>query len=193
MPVISGKTRTAFLSPRLCCRGLVVIFFLVVLGPFATAVRAQTIRIKLVNGRNGRPMARTWADIWVGDKSTPSKGPLFDTQTDDNGVIRLTLTREDAEVNIQKQERRVRGLINPIVISPVLKYGDTVSIRSGLVLCQFRKPDHSWLTMLDFSTNKVLQSGVVTANACGRAKAPPTPGEIVVFVRPLTLWEKLKQ
>lgn len=38
----------------------------------------------------------------------------------------------------------------------------------------------------------VLQHGVVTANYCGNTTASPQPGEIIIFVRPLTWWEKLK-
>ena len=54
------------------------------------------------------------------------------------------------------------------------------------MLCQLRKPDDSWLAMTDFSTKKVLEEGIVTANTCGKATASPKPGELVIFVRPLT-------
>jgi hypothetical protein len=61
------------------------------------------------------------------------------------------------------------------------------------VPCQLLKPDYSWLVIQTFSTRDVLQFGVVTENLCGKAKASPEPGELVIFVRPLTFWEKMKQ
>jgi hypothetical protein len=40
---------------------------------------------------------------------------------------------------------------------------------------------------------QVVQQGIVTANTCGKATASPKPGEVTIFVRPLTWWEQLKQ
>ncbi|HEV2233150.1 MAG TPA: hypothetical protein VGV68_07080 [Terriglobia bacterium] len=115
---------------------------------------------------------------------------MLETQTDNNGVITVRLTKEDMEINTQTQ-RLACGLSG--VINPVVKYGDTISIRPGFVLCQPRTPDYSWLAMVDFSTKKVIQSGSITANTCGKATASPKPGELIIFVRPLSWWEKLKQ
>jgi hypothetical protein len=39
----------------------------------------------------------------------------------------------------------------------------------------------------------VLQQGIATPNTCGKATASPEPGDLIIFVRPLTWWEKLKQ
>jgi hypothetical protein len=72
------------------------------------------------------------------------------------------------------------------VIDPVVKYSDEIRINVGYVLCELRKSDFSWLAIRRFSTPQVLQHGVVTANTCGKATASPQPGEIIIFVRPLT-------
>lgn len=79
------------------------------------------------------------------------------------------------------------------VTNPVVKYGDAISIRAGYVLCQPHTPDYSWLVMTDFSTKEILQHGIVGANTCGKATASSKPRELIIFVRPLTWWEKLKQ
>jgi hypothetical protein len=128
--------------------------------------------------------------VWVGNRSNPSSGPLLETQTDKNGFISLRLTREDRETNGQSQ-RLACGLAGSI--NPITKYGDTISIRSGLASCQPRTTDYSWLARADFSTDEVLQHGVATANTCGKATEAPKPGEVILFARPLTWWEKLKQ
>jgi len=155
-----------------------------------TALRAQAIEIKIVNGRNGHPIADKCMNVWVGDGSNPRSAPLLETQTDANGIIRLRLTDEDAKIDAQSQQLvcGLQGTINPIV-----KYGDTISIRAGYVSCQPHTPDYSWLTMTDLTTKQVVQQGIVTPNTCGKATASPKPGEVILFVRPLTWWEKMKQ
>ena len=174
---------------RLCGFPSFVSFMILFAGSLGTGLRAQTIRIKLVNGKNGHPMALRCLNLWVGDKSAPKSRPLLETQTDKNGFISIRLTTADTQVDSQSQQLAcgLRG-----VIDPVLKYGDTVSVRAGLVWCQPGGSNYSWLAAATFSSERILQSGIVTPNACGKAKAFPTPGEVVLFVRPLTLWEKLK-
>lgn len=39
--------------------------------------------------------------------------------------------------------------------------------------------------------SRILSTGIVTENNCGKVKAQPRPGFIVYFTRPMTLWEKL--
>lgn len=53
-------------------------------------------------------------------------------------------------------------------------------------------PDYSWLAITDFSMKMVVQQGIVPPNACGNATAWQEPGEVVLFVRPVSWWEKLK-
>lgn len=104
--------------------------------------------------------------------------------TDKDGVATLRLTNEDSEVNIHTH--------NGSVTNPVVKYSDSFQVNVGFVSCQPHTPDYSWLSIQTFSTPEVLRSGIVTANVCGKAKASPEPGELILFVRPLTWWEAMK-
>lgn len=156
-----------------------------VAGSLGMSLRAQTIRIKLVNGKNGHPLAGTCVNVWAGSER---KGAMA-IPTDKDGIARLRLTDKNAEVNIQNQWKGC-GLFG--VINPVVRYADSIRVNAGYVSCKPHTPDYSWLAMTDFSTKKVIKSGFVTPNACGKAKASPEPGDIIFFVRPLTLWEKLK-
>jgi hypothetical protein len=167
----------------------VALFLVLVAGSLGMNLRARDIRVKLVKGRSGRPIAHRCINVWVGDSSRRTSGPLLETQTDNKGITRLHLTKEDTEINSQTR-RLACGLLG--VIHPVVKYGDTISVPAGYVLCQPHTPGYSWLAMANFSTKSVLQSGVVRANTCGKASASPQPGEVILFVRPLTWWEKLK-
>jgi len=191
MPVTArSKTRVSSFAVLFSLRSVVEFLLLLAFCLFGTALHAQTLEIKLVNGRDGRPIAGKCIYVWVGDRSKTSSGPLLQTETDRSGSAVLRLTHADGEINTQSQllSCGLRGLINPVV-----KYGDTISVRAGYVLCQRNTPDYSWLARTDFSTEEVLQRGIVTANICGKATASPKPGEVILFVRPLSWWEKLKQ
>jgi len=151
-----------------------------------TALRAQTIEIKLVNGRTGRPMSDTCVNVWVGSE----RKEAIAIATDENGTARLRLTDKDGEIDTHN---RGKGCGDFGVINPVVKYSESLRINAGFVSCQSRRTDYSWLAMTNFSTEEILQHGVATANTCGKATASPKPGEVILFVRPLTWWEKLKQ
>lgn len=157
-----------------------------VAGPCGLKLHAQTIQIRLLNGKTGRPLVGKCVNVWVG--STQKWAVAL--PTDKGGVASLTLTRKDSEVDTQHQWK---GCGPPGVANPVFRYESTIRINAGFVVCQPHKPDYSWLATMTFSTQRVLKSGIVSPNRCGKATAAPEPGEVILFVRPLTWWEKLKQ
>lgn len=183
MPMIATKD---CLTIRLFRSSLQGLFLLFIFCSYGTALHAQTIRIKLVNGRTGRSEAGTCVNVWVGNE----RKSALAIPTDNDGVASLRLTDKDAEIDTANQWKACG---NFGVIKPVVKYASSIRINAGYVLCQVRQPDHTWLAIQSFPTNEVFQSGVVTANVCGKAKASPEPGEVVLFVRPLSWWEKLKE
>ena len=185
-----SKSRARVFRVQLFPASVLQFLMLLMYCTHAAVLYAQTVELKVVNGRNGRPIADQCMNVWVGDESNARSAPLLETQTDANGIIRLRLTDEDTKTDLESQQLvcGLRGVTNPIV-----KYGDTISIRVGYVLCQSRTAGYSWLAITDFSTKQVVQQGVVTKNTCGKATASPKPGELILFVRPLSWWERLKQ
>lgn len=176
-----------------CCRPVdsvsrltVGLFLLFVLGSAATTLRAQTIRIRLVNGRTGRAMAGTCINVWVGNERKSAMA----IPTGRDGIASLRLTDQEAEIDTKNHWSRCGDFG---VIRPVVKYSRSIRINVGYVLCQVRQADHTWLATMSFPTRQVLESGVVSENTCGKAKALPTPGEITIFVRPLHWWERLRE
>lgn len=165
---------------------LVPLVLLLTLHSFGTFLRAQTIEVKLIDGRNGHPILNTCVNVWVGSRQKDALA----IPTDKNGFARLRLTDNDAEVNIQD---RWKGCGEFGIINPVVKYGSSVSVNAGYVLCQRQATDYSWLAVKDYPTNELVRQGVVTDNTCGKATASPRPGELIIFVRPLSFWEKFKQ
>jgi len=158
------------------------------LGSSGSVLYAQTIEIKLVNGRNGRPIAASCVNVGVAVGNEHKQ--TIAIPTDKDGIARLRLTNKDDEIDIHDRLKDC-GLFG--VINPVVKYDDVLPINVGYVLCQSRTADNSWLAITDLSTKEILQHGIVRANTCGKATASPKPGEVIIYVRPLSWWEKLKQ
>jgi hypothetical protein len=165
--------------------GAVFLLFLIT-ALWPTGARAQNIRIKLVNGQNGRPLPHACLNVGVDHLNL---GHMLAIPTNEDGVAQFRFTQVDSEVNTRN---RWTGCGDFGVINPVVKYSEAVGINAGYVLCEIRKPDYSWLAIRTFSTAQVLQQGIVTANTCGKHTAVPELGEVIIFVRPLTWWEKFK-
>ena len=92
------------------------------------------------------------------------------------------------------------------VNNPIVRFADSISIGpvirtvNGTTYFQYvpcwvntAENKHSWLSSTDFSTEQILQHGIVTANACGKATILPQPGHLVFFVRLPTNRETWRQ
>jgi hypothetical protein len=172
----------------LSSKGIVRLLLLLAFGLTGAVAHAQTVEIKLVNGRNGRPMASINICVWVGNKGNANSGLWIKTETDKTGSVNIRLTPEHVE------DKNETGVIcgGPVVINPVFEYGDTISMSSYTIVCRVVPKEPSRLNGIHWSTEEVLKHGIVTPNTCGKATASPTPGELVFFVRPLTWLEQLK-
>lgn len=165
-----------------------IILRLLLLLTFSSAfpLSAQTIEVKLIDGRNGHPIANSCVNVWVGNEQKDALA----IPTDNDGVARLRLTDSDAEINTQNRWKQC-GAFG--VINPVVRFESSVTINAGYVLCQPQGTEYSWLALKNFPTEQILADGVVTPNACGKHTARREPGELIVFVRPLSFWDKFKQ
>jgi hypothetical protein len=156
----------------------------------AMPLSAQAIEVKLIDGKTGRPVAGACVGAWMKDASDRSS---VDIPADKDGVARLRLTRKDSEIHISYNPKL--GCGGDGAINPTLKYGETLAAYStgDHPSCAFPEsmPRARWKE-LDFSTQEVLQHGVVSANTCGKATASPQPGEVILFVRPRNFREKVQ-
>jgi hypothetical protein len=148
---------------------------------FVPAVNAQDIRIKVLDGRNGRVIREECVNVWVGH----TIGALL-VPTDNDGVALLHLTDNDAKISIQQSRSACGGYG---VVGPVVKYADTIEVSSGYYFdC---RPFQKNAPRSTYLVKEVQQSGILTNNTCGKFKTEPEPGEITLFVRPLHWWERL--
>ena len=102
---------------------------------------------------------------------------------------RLQLTSNSDEVNVPKSKSS--GSI--VVEHPIVRYDESLRINTPYVLCESGGSHYSWLRLESFSTKEILHHGDVSPNTCDRVTVSPHPGQVILFVRPLTWWEKLKQ
>jgi hypothetical protein len=169
------------------CFGLLNLLVTVLLTMPAMLLAAQTLEIKLVDGRNGRPMvgASSYVNVWVGGE----RKEAIAIPTDDKGVARLQITHNPNEVNVPNST----GHGSIVANHPVVEYDESFRINAPYVLCGSGEGRHSWLELKNFSTKEVLDHGYASVNTCGKVTALPQPGQVVLFVRPLTFMEKVKQ
>ena len=153
----------------------------------AVSLAAQTLEIRLLDGRNGRAIVgpSSYVNVWIG---TATKEAIV-IPTDRKGVARLQLTSDDGEVNIPNSKNS--GSI--VVEHPIVKYAESFRINAPYALCEVGGSNYSWLRSKSFSTKELLDHGYASANTCGRGRVLPQPGQLTLFVRRLTPWEELKQ
>ncbi|MGA7524506.1 MAG: hypothetical protein WBW84_18790 [Acidobacteriaceae bacterium] len=149
---------------------------------------AQIVEIKLVDGRSGRPIVgeASYVDAWVGTE----RKEAIAIPTDADGVARLRLTNDPGQVNIPNPTRDNGSIV---VKDPIVKYDDTMAIQVPYALCMRGGSNYSWLAVQHFSTRELLEHGYVSLNTCGKATALQKPGEVVLFLRPLSWWERFKE
>ena len=124
-------------------------------------------------------------NVWVGAK--PKETIVI--STNEKGVARLQLTMNPSEVNIPSSTNN--GSI--VMDHPVVKYDESLRINAPYVLCEPGGGHYSWLELKNFIMKEVLDHGFASVNTCGKVTVSPQPGQVVLFVRPLTFWEKMKQ
>lgn len=155
-------------------------------GFSCTILCGQTVSIRLVNGRTGRPIPNSFVNVWVGNQRKEATV----IPTDKDGIAKLELTDIPSK---QDASTHQSGGGSFVAVNPVLLKAESISVNVGFVRCTSRKVDHSWLLTEHYSTETLVHDGIVTANTCGNSSASPKPGELTVFVRPLNLLEKFEQ
>jgi hypothetical protein len=170
---------------RISLLKLFVLFFGILHG--GVSLFAQTLEVKLVDGRNGHPMVgkTSYVNIWVGNQ----RKEAISIPADGKGIARIQLTLNPGEVNIPSSKNS--GSI--LVEHPIVMYDESFRINVPYASCASKESNFSWLKLENFSTKEVLSRGYVSPNTCGKSTDSTHPGQLILFVRPLTWWEKLKQ
>jgi|SRR5579862_2733598 len=127
----------------------------------------------------------SYVNVWVGAE----RKEAIVIPTDGKGVARLQLTLDTGKVNIPNSKNS--GSI--VVDHPIVKYDESFRINAPYASCESGGSNYSWLGSANLSTKEILRRGYASPNTCGKVTVSPQPGQVILFGRPLTLWERLKQ
>ena len=125
---------------------------------------AQQFTIKLIDGRNGRPLKQQVIDVWFGERA--------------DGAPVQAKTAQDGTVIV----------IVPHAEKSFLVAGEWLAdCRGG------NKPGKNFIDSNVYELTQVFSTGIVTQNSCGKAQRQSIPGVLTFFVRPLHWWEKMRE
>lgn len=127
----------------------------------------------------------SYVNVWVGHQRKEAIAILVD----EKGIARIQLTSNPEEVNIP-DSKDGRSLV---VEHPIVLYDESLRMNIPYASCASGGSNYSWLKLENFSTKDVLSRGYVSPNTCGKNMDSARPGQVIMFVRPLTWWEKLKE
>lgn len=119
-----------------------------------------TITLRLINGKNGKPIKDESPNVWVGTKL------LEPVRVDSSGEIKIS-------------------------IDPT---GSTISFFGNYYRdCRYREGSGNVIQVKDlkYPASEIVAKGIVTENFCGEYVATPTPGVLVIYLRPMTFSEKM--
>jgi hypothetical protein len=174
--------------------GAVLQFVLVCLFlPFS--LHGQEIHITVLDGRNGKAMTSDCVNVWIGSSGDPTL--VAPTNNDGTAVLHFRDDQVAADAVSTRACRNV-AVTGP---QPFPRDADTISVASSsYVTCQeYGKltPEQPAASNIlkqirpSYSIEKILASGISAANTCGKVRREPKPGQVILFVRPLTWREKL--
>jgi hypothetical protein len=155
---------------------------------FAPLLYAQDINIRVLNGRNGKPITNECLNVWVGTRQRTH----MVAATSNEGVALLHIADNDilAETAcpgwVSRASRRTD--MDGITVS-----GDRyIACQEYAKILPGEPPTDPLTTMPYYPIKKILESGISAANTCGKFRAEARPGELIFYVRPRTFSERMK-
>jgi hypothetical protein len=155
---------------------------------------AQDIQIRVVNARNGKPITHECLNISLGKWH----GAELLAQTNSDGTVVLHVKGGQVTVVVSSPKAcNTQAIVGP---KPFTDDKRSISVVGGIyVVCQEygnhvsgQPPPVNVDLIPTYAVTKILESGVAAANTCGRFRAEAKPGELVLFVRPMSFWERMK-
>jgi hypothetical protein len=160
-------------------------------------LRAQEIRILVLNGKNGKPITDECLNVSIG---LWHGGDLI-APANSEGTVVLHLRNNEATADSASH----RACNGTAVVGPKTfpTSADSISIASDMYFaCQEYgrvvpgQPVTSDLPgqmMPSYSIKAILESGITGSNTCGKFREKAKPGELIFFVRPLTWSERMRR
>lgn len=177
------------------CRAIFLVHVLLTFS--GLPLKAQEIHIRVLNGHNGKPIVNEclnlWLDRWRGG------GLLVPTNRDGLIVLHFGNTEVVAD---STSPNACKGLA---VMGPksLPKGADKLFVAGdNYVVCQEYALVNPGGPLADnlpanrmpsYSIRKILESGVTASNTCGKFKAEAKPGELIIFEKPKSFWQRMRE
>lgn len=172
-----------------------VLFISILLSLSAPMLDAQEIQIRVLNGRNGKAITKECVNVSLG--SWHGADLLVPTNKDGIAVLHLRGNEVTADAACQGWSKEAHRLEGAGTISLMGDYYVACQEYGKLAPGERPTPQNSAALTKEliptYSIKEILQSGISSANSCGKVRAKAKPGELVFFVRPRSFWERLKQ
>jgi len=157
-------------------RRAMLFFVLLAVSPVGLLAQTTTIHVRTVDGRTGKNLPGM--NLRFVDYYSDGDG---NTHPDLNGRM-IVKTSADGDSYVANPD--AHGVL---VFGGLGNNGDwTLCTRQKLYDNDKRKYGNEHL----YPVSTIVASGLVTKNNCSRRTAAAKPGELVIFIRPATWWEK---
>ncbi len=123
----------------------------------------KSVTVRLLDSRSGKPMVADVVEIWIDN----DRSHVISTHTGPDGIASAAVPSKTSEISVYAQQDGW--------------YLYRCDLTKGT-----SKPAPVYLL------DQITKNGIAAANRCSRRTAPTQPGEITLFVRPQSLWEKMK-
>lgn len=140
-------------------------------------VAAQSITVLLLDGRTMKPIEHSWLNLW-----SNLRGAALPLAFDSEGRANVLLITG-------KQDESLAPASSGI---PTLPYTDTLHIQLGFQPCWEKTAKTPQFERFSFSTKNILDGGLAEPNNCGSQKVAVHPGELVLYVKPLSFWQRMR-
>jgi hypothetical protein len=150
---------------------------------------AQEIHVKVLNGRNGKPITNECLNVWTGTWH----GAHLVAVTNKEGVAVLRLTDSEIQAENACPGWPTQASRRPGADGITVNGDRYVGCQEYGKITPGEPPTNPVTTMPSYPIKKILESGVSSSNTCGKFRAEPKPGELIFYVRPRSFLEKWKQ
>ena len=166
------------------------LYLLILASACVSTASAQEIHIRVVNGRNGKAITNECLNISFGKW----RGAELLAPTNRDGIVVLHIRGRQVTADADSAYACNRqAILGPRVFDDL----KSISVMGDIyVACQEygkavpgQPPSDRIPTYL---IAKILESGVTAANTCGKFRAEAGKGELLLFARPMSFWEKMK-
>lgn len=157
--------------------------------------RPQDISIRVLNGRNGKPITDECINVSLG--SWHGADLLLPTT---NGIAMLHIRGNQITGAAPSSSCNGQAIVGP---KPFSKGVDTIAVATDYYKsCQeYGKIDRGEPATQEllkeivpsYSINTILKDGASAGNTCGKIRVQPKPGELILFVRPTHWWQRMRR